>query len=154
MARAPPREKTTLLRTCLAVPAGVLAGVGFTVAFITGWTAVAERVDHVDDATSLTPVAFMAQSAFLLACSFALYILLVSTPLWWLIRAFGRGGWASAAILGFLATLALWLLAFQHTDHPLNSLAWGGPCSLFGAAAGWVMWRVAYRKTPSPPPPS
>jgi hypothetical protein len=144
MSRPPPRETTTWGRTCLAGAAGLVTAVGLTDLIVVIVAVVGERVNHVDDASSLTPVSFMAWVGFLAACECAVIILLVCAPLWWLMRVARWGTWWSAAVLGFVASFAH--LIVRHDDDTLTALDERWLWSLAGAAAGWVMWRVAYRK--------
>lgn len=94
------------------------------------------------------PVSPVAQAEFALgfAIGAALIILLISVPIWLLLARYRLDSWVAAAVLGFFATMAFWIIHNRISDLPGHSLPElvrsGLPLAICGAVAGIVTWRV------------
>jgi hypothetical protein len=78
-----------------------------------------------------------ASAAFFFSLYYGCLIAAVCVPLWLILLRYERTGTAAAAVLGFTATLCVWVVA----DYPaLNSIAGGIPYALCGAIAGLAIW--------------
>jgi len=93
----------------------------------------------------VSPVA-QAEFALGFAIGAAIVILLIAVPIWLLLARYGLDSWFAAAVLGFGATMAYWIIHNQTGDLPGHSLIelarTGLPLAICGSIAGIVTWRV------------
>jgi hypothetical protein len=96
--------------------------------------------------TLLVPPLAQAEFALGFGIAAAIVILLVSVPIWLLLARFHLDSWFAAALLGFGATMAYWIIHSQPSALPGSTfpeLARSGlPLAICGAIAGVVTWWV------------
>ena len=109
-----------------ALAGGVLTGSTLAFAFV-DWSA-GVRLGSV---AQLLALAFISTSFALLVWLFGL--LLVGVPCWLILHHLGARHWSFAIALGTALTLPF------------------GPLAPIGAVVGFIVWRVAYAPTTSPP---
>lgn len=123
-----------------ALGSGVLAGVALVTAysFLGAWLTALGRGGPA--VLSSFDVAF---AALLFSIEYGVMIAIVCIPLWLLLARFGLSGPFAAALLGFTATLAYWMIS---NYPPLNPARTGIAYGLCGAVAGLVTWWVSNRR--------
>ena len=89
-----------------------------------------------------------ARIAALFAGVVALQLLMVCVPVWLLLARLHLSNWASAALLGFIAPLAYWIITSE--GEILDLVRSGLPYALSGAVAGLVVWWARPRAIPPP----
>lgn len=91
----------------------------------------------------MSPAA-QAELAAYLSLVAAVIIIPLCVPVWLVLRRYRFTNWLAAAVLGFGATLAYWIVTNQPSDLPGNSaldLARSGlPLAVCGAIAGIATW--------------
>jgi hypothetical protein len=139
--------KTTLSRAALGLAAGIFAAVLLVLAMVLLRVAgAAAQGRHL-----LFPAEAQAWIAGTTAFYFAIVVSIASLPIWFVLSSPGLRGWRSAAALGFLMTLSIWLadnLADGASSLPTilgDGLLWAA----LGGVSGLVVWRTAYRRAPS-----
>lgn len=92
----------------------------------------------------LVPPVTQAEFALGFAIAAAIIILLISVPIWLVLARYHLDSWLAAAVLGFGATMAFWIIHNQPIGLPgrsLPELALSGlPLAICGAIAGVVTW--------------
>ena len=122
-----------------ALGSGVVAGVALVTAysFIEAWLRTLARGPAV---LSPSDVAF---AALLFSIEYGIIIAIVCIPLWLLLQRVGLTGPFVAALLGFTATLAYWMISNYPPVQPARS---GVAYALCGAVAGLVTWWTGNRR--------
>jgi hypothetical protein len=132
----------TVLLDAKALALGGLSGAILVACYQFVDAKLAER--HL--AVLLVPPLAQAEFALGFGIAAALVILLVAVPIWLLLARYGLDSWLAAAVLGFGATMAYWIIHNGPSDLPGSSvpeLARSGlPLAICGAVAGVVTWLV------------
>src|SRR5947209_4016765 len=158
--------QVTLMRAVAGLFVGAVSGTVLVVAYA--------LVDGLQ-ATHYSAPDFGSLYVILIAATIVWTLgLLVIAPLpWWLLHAAGSRSWLTAIALGFVLTFVVVLAALTHgfglsIEEPFSVRDFGGAtwldgkltphgwqealtgaymCALAGAIVGYVVWKVAYRKT-------
>ena len=133
-------QSFTLKRTLRALALGILVGIVLVTVygFVDSWLSVL-----ITGHEAVMPPSAVAFASFLMSTEYALLIAAICAPLWLVLSKIGWDGPLAAALLGFAATSAIWVL----TNQPF----WGPTrhdvaLALCGAAAGLATWWAAHRR--------
>ena len=122
-------------KSARALVLGVLTGVLLTTLF--------ELVKNLlaGPGTLVPPIA-IAEMSLMASVSSAVVICIICVPVWLLLDRTGLASCGAAALLGFMATMVVWIADnLGRTFTPFDVIESGLPYALFGAAAGIVIWR-------------
>ena len=137
-------SRTRLTKALLnigALAVGTITAVSLVTAFIsvTAWNDA--RSAHRHGASLLVPLEAQVQFALMAATAYAFVAVLVAAPLWLLLRKLEFDLAPVAAALGFVVTMAVWILGNLSENAPASALfASGIPYAMCGAAAGLATW--------------
>ena len=138
MERSRPWWKSILLNA-RALACGVLVAVGSVSAY--------EWADaSINGGILFLPANEHARIAAIFAASIALQLLVVCVPIWLVLGKLRMTGWVSAALLGFIAPLAYWIV--MNGSPVLDVVRQGFPYALCGALAGLVVWWARPKASP------
>lgn len=105
---------------------------------------------HIDGSRLLVPLDMQWQLAFEFSVLYALIIASVCIPIWLLLAKVNLNRAPVAVGLGFVATMAIWVLTNLRGNTSLGDLlSTGLPYALCGAVAGFITWLCRPRMLPS-----
>ena len=171
--------KTTILRAGLALVGGAVAGTASFVLEIVALLALRpSKLGELNEFVGTTTVELFQLIALFSLIFFAVGLLVVGSPVWWLLHRLGRRDWFYAVAVGAglgsagFAGWVLWnpewpalsLISFlteefgglTARDGQLSAEGWEAlvrgtiGIGIAGALAGLMLWKIAYRRPQTP----
>ena len=138
------RDRSLTWRSLLLNVRALALGAFVGVVLVSAYQFVATKLAEKELGSLVVPPITQAEFAAGFGIGAALVIIVVCVPVWLVLERLDLDGAVSAAILGFLATMAFWIFHNGVSDLPGHSLSEllrsGLSLAISGGVAGLVTW--------------